>query len=136
MTPPMDSFVNPVRNPSSPAPNAVLYSPRPQLTPKHSLTRDPALAKRSRSLSGDLPKAAGGATLEGLDGEVNWDYLNNKTLPGPPVPSGKFGGRRRVGWDNPVDVISTQHHDHKEPQQGGRKRRDLMSVFLAAVHDH
>ncbi|KAF8800493.1 hypothetical protein BYT27DRAFT_7227437 [Phlegmacium glaucopus] len=153
VTPPMDSFFNPVPNPSS---NAVLYSPRPQLTPKHSFTRDPALgsltiskserveelekmadevAKRSRDLSGDLPKATGAATLEGLDGEVNWDYLNNKTLPGPPVPSGKLGGRGRMGWDNGDDVISTENHDHEEPQQGGRKRRDLMSMFPAAVHD-
>ncbi|KAF8797472.1 hypothetical protein BYT27DRAFT_7265686 [Phlegmacium glaucopus] len=89
ITPLMDNFVTPVPNPSSPAPNAVLNSPRPQLTPKHSFTRDPALgsltiskserveelgsmadevAKRSRDLSGDLPKVAGAATLEGLIG--------------------------------------------------------------------
>ncbi|KAF8800427.1 hypothetical protein BYT27DRAFT_7199928 [Phlegmacium glaucopus] len=42
-TPPMDNFVNPVPNPSPPAPNTVLYSPRPQLTPKHSFTQDPVL---------------------------------------------------------------------------------------------
>ncbi|KAF8809703.1 hypothetical protein BYT27DRAFT_7254424 [Phlegmacium glaucopus] len=131
--------------------------PIPQLTPKHSFTRDPALssltiskservedlekmadevAKNSRDLSGDLPKAASAATLEGLDWEVKRDYLNNKTLPEPPVPSGKFGRRRRMGWDNGDDGINTENHDHEEPQQGGRKRRDLMSVFPAAVHDH
>ncbi|KAF8816126.1 hypothetical protein BYT27DRAFT_7248651 [Phlegmacium glaucopus] len=50
-TPPMDNFVNPVPNPSSPAPNAVLYSPRPQLTPKHSFTRDPVLGSLTISKS-------------------------------------------------------------------------------------
>ena len=128
----------PVPYPSSPATNAVVHSPRPQLTPKHSFTRDPVLgsltiskserveelekmadevAERNRDLSGDLPKAANVA-----DG----DHLNlNKTLPGPPVPSGKFRGRKRMGWDN--DVIINNRKAEEEPQQS----RDLMSVFPA-----
>ncbi|KAF8802121.1 hypothetical protein BYT27DRAFT_7261239 [Phlegmacium glaucopus] len=140
---PIVDFVNLVPNPSSSAPTTVLYCPLPQLTPKHSFTRDPVLgsltiskserveelkkmadvAKRSRDVSGDLPKAAG-ATLKGLDGEVNRDYLNNKTLPGLPVPSGKFGGRSRMSWDNDDDVISTDNRDQEGPQQG--ERRELM----------
>ena len=103
----------PVPKPSSPAPDAVVYSPRPQLTPKHSFTRDPVLgsiskserveelekmadevAKRNRDLSGDLPKA--GESDKKMNGNVH------KTLPGPPD-----------------DVIN--------PNQ--QRRRDLMSVF-------
>lgn len=150
MIPQTDDFVGqipiPVPRPSSPAANAVVHSPRPQLTPKHSFTRDPVLgsltkskserveelekmadevANRNRDLSGDLPKAAVAA--------ANGDHLNlNKTLPGPPVPSGKFGGRKRMNWDN--DVISkreAENHDVEEPQQREGRSRDLMSVFPA-----
>lgn len=152
MTPPVNHFPNQIPIPvpkssSSPAPDAVVYSPRPQLTPKHSFTRDPVLgsltmskservekleemadevAKKSRDLSGDLPRAAGAAAIGRINGDLN------KTLPGPPVPSGKFGGIRRIGWDDGDDVISRENHDLEE---GERKRRDLMSVFPAAVHD-
>ncbi|KAF8800499.1 hypothetical protein BYT27DRAFT_7200113 [Phlegmacium glaucopus] len=51
ITPLMDNFVTTVPNPSSPAPNAVLNSPCPQLTPKHSFTRDPALGSLTISKS-------------------------------------------------------------------------------------
>ena len=135
----------PVPYPSSPTANAVVHSPRPQLTPKHSFTRDPVLgsltiskserveklekmadevAKRNRDLSGDLPKAAVAAAIGQLDEKVNEDHLNlNKTLPGPPVPSGKFG----------------YYHDVEEPQQREGRSRNLMSVFPAdhqAVQSH
>ena len=148
MAPQMDNFVGqiPVSNSS---PSAMVHSPRPQLTPRHSFTRDPAfgsltiskserveelekmadeVAKRNRDLSGDLPGVAVAATGE-HDEKINGDYSNfNKTLPGLP---GKFGGRKKMGWDG--DLISeAENHDRDVPQQ----TRDLMSVFPAAVHDH
>ena len=109
---------------SPPGENGVVHSPRPQLTPKHSFTRDPilgatskserveelekmadAVARKSQDLSHDLPKGlstilqsapskgegkpkeeAMETLLEAQD-EANANV--NKTLPGPPVPSGK-----------------------------------------------
>ena len=150
MTPQTDDFVVgqipiPVPIPSSPTANAVVHSPRPQLTPKHSFTRDPVLgsliiskserveelekmadevAKRNRDLSGDLPKAAVAAAIGELDENLN------KTFLGPPVPSGEFGGRKRMGWDN--DVISKREAEGYvvgEPQQREGRSRDLMTVF-------
>ncbi|KAF8963101.1 hypothetical protein BDZ97DRAFT_1821755 [Flammula alnicola] len=86
-----------------PVGGAVVHSPRPQLTPKHSFTRDPILgatsksvrveelekmadevARKSQDLSCDLPKGIR-HLLNAAETEVNV----NKTLPGPPVPSGK-----------------------------------------------
>ena len=165
MTPQTDDFVGqipiPVPIPSSPTANAVVHSPRPQLTPKHSFTRDPVLgsliiskserveelekmadevAKRNRDLSGDLPKAAVAAAIGELNEKISGDHLNlNKTLLGPPVPSGEFGGKR-MGWDN--DVIGkreAESYDVGEPQQREGRSRDLMSVFPAdhqAVQSH
>ena len=104
--------------PTEVAGETVLHSPRPQLTPKHSFTRDPVLGAISRServeelekmadevgrksqdLSGDLPKGAGelpiasegiGALNKVEEGKTTEAEPNiNKTLPGPPVPSGK-----------------------------------------------
>ena len=143
MTPQTVDYVGqipiPAPYPSSPAANAVVHSPRPQLTPKHSFTRDPVVgsltlskserveelekmadevAKRNQDLSGDLPKATVTAATGELDEKINGDRLNlNKTLPGPPVPSGKFG----------------YYHDVEEPQPQQRegRSRDLMSVFPA-----
>lgn len=109
--------------PSTPEAKLV-HSPRPQLTPKHSFTRDPVLGtsskserveelemmadavdRRSRDLSCDLPKempdilsAAISANVEAEEQQEgpstpipdsNMDVNVNKTLPGPPVPSGK-----------------------------------------------
>ena len=52
------------------------------------------VAKKHRDLSGHLPKVE-------LDEKVNGDDSNlNKTLPGPPVPSGKLRDRRKMGWDD------------------------------------
>ncbi|KAJ3512011.1 hypothetical protein NLJ89_g3769 [Agrocybe chaxingu] len=89
--------------------DGVVHSPRPQLTPKHSFTRDPVLgatvkserveelekmadvvARKSQDLSNDVPKGIM-ATLEAAAAEENAiEEANvNKTLPGPPVPSGK-----------------------------------------------
>ena len=111
---------------SPPNENGVVYSPRPQLTPKHSFTRDPVLGATSRServeelekmadavvrksqdLSCDLPKGLSAilqpgsskeegkakeepmsSLLEAQD-EAEANAKVNKTLPGPPVPSGK-----------------------------------------------
>ncbi|KAF9557085.1 hypothetical protein CPC08DRAFT_67284 [Agrocybe pediades] len=95
----------------------VLHSPRPQLTPKHSFSRDPVLgaiskserveelekmadevARKSQDLSGDLPKGAGelppaveagGGADKKKEGKAAGEVDVNKTLPGPPVPSGK-----------------------------------------------
>ena len=162
MIPQADDFVGriPIPEPSSPAANAVVHSPRPQLTPKHSFTRDPVLgsltlskserveelekmadevANRNRDLSGDLPKAAVTAAVEELE-TIDGNHLNlNKTLPGPPVPSGKFGARKRTGWNN--DVISKREADNhgEEPRQGEGRTKDLMSMFPAdyqAVQRH
>ena len=164
MTPQTDYYVGqipiPVPIPSSPASNAVVHSPRPQLTPKHSFTRDPVFGsltiskserveelekmadevdKRNRDLSGDLPKAGEAAAIGELDEMINGDHLNlNKTLPGPaPAPatilSGNFGSRKRMGWDS--DVISKWEAEDRgvgeEPQQREGRSRDLMSGFTA-----
>ncbi|PPQ69295.1 hypothetical protein CVT26_001613 [Gymnopilus dilepis] len=99
---------------SPPMAEAVVHSPRPQLTPKHSFTRDPVLGTMSKServeelekmadevgkkipdLSGDLPKEGSQPTAvtnglgisEPKPSENGVDV--NKTLPGPPVPTGK-----------------------------------------------
>ena len=121
---------------SSPAAaNAVLHSPRPQLTPKHSFTRDPVLgyltmskserveelekiadevANRNRDLSGDLPKGVVAAAIREFDGKIDGDHLNlKKTLPGPQVPSGNFEGRKRV-WDD--GVMSKQEAENREQE--------------------
>ncbi|KDR78551.1 hypothetical protein GALMADRAFT_117961 [Galerina marginata CBS 339.88] len=104
---------------SPPVPEAVVHSPRPHLTPKHSFTRDPILgatvkserveelekmadevARKSEDLSCDLPKGVGEALAahdaKGKAKELvsktqiaENDSHVNKTLPGPPVPSGK-----------------------------------------------
>ncbi|KAF8149049.1 hypothetical protein B0H34DRAFT_734649 [Crassisporium funariophilum] len=97
----------------------VVHSPRPQLTPKHSFTRDPVLGavakserveelekmadevgRKSHDLSADLPKVSEGTSsatavsVEKMKAEVETggdeDMNLNKTLPGPPVPSGKM----------------------------------------------
>ena len=93
---------------------AVVYSPRPQLTPKHSFTRDHVLGvvskserveelekmadavdRKSRDLSADLPRGilglfAGGPGSNGKEDPTSKvDADVNKTLPGPSVPSVK-----------------------------------------------
>lgn len=111
---------------SPPGENGMVHSPRPQLTPKHSFTKDPvlgatskserveelekmadAVARKSQDLSRDLPKGLStilqsapsqenrktkeepmNALLEAQD-EAQANANVNKTLPGPPVPSGK-----------------------------------------------
>ncbi|KAF8193322.1 hypothetical protein BJ912DRAFT_960669 [Pholiota molesta] len=68
---------------SLPASDTQVHSPRPQLTPKHSFTRDPVLGATSRSERvEELEKMA--------DAQKNDEADVNKTLPGPPVPSGKM----------------------------------------------
>ncbi|PPQ83980.1 hypothetical protein CVT25_000526 [Psilocybe cyanescens] len=99
--------------------DGMVHSPRPQLTPKHSFTRDPVngdtvksarveslekmadeVARKSQDLSCDLPKGisdiitAKQRAKEGLKGDLEppaqaGEANVNKTLPGPPVPSGK-----------------------------------------------
>ena len=84
--------------------------PRPQLTPAQtfihilcSITISKServeelekmtdeVAKKHRDLSGDLPKVE-------LDEKANGNDSNlNKTLPGPPVPSGKLRDRSKMG---------------------------------------
>ncbi len=108
-------FATPGRAPGAPStPEAKLvHSPRPQLTPKHSFTRDPflgatikserveelemmadAVNRRSRDLSNDLPKEmpdlfGSAIASKAQDSPLPVDSNVNKTLPGPPVPSGK-----------------------------------------------
>ncbi|KAH9481910.1 hypothetical protein JR316_0006440 [Psilocybe cubensis] len=102
--------------------DGVVHSPRPQLTPKHSFTRDPVngdtvkservetlekmadeVGRKSQDLSCDLPKGISdilaAKAKENEEQEEKRDGLPaqsgsndadvNKTLPGPPVPSGK-----------------------------------------------
>ncbi|KAF9477727.1 hypothetical protein BDN70DRAFT_880830 [Pholiota conissans] len=96
-------------SPSSPE-DQIVHSPRPQLTPKHSFTRDPvlgdtvkserveelekmadAVGRKSRDLSCDLPKGVDLLSITATKAKEEKDDLNmNKTLPGPPVPSGKL----------------------------------------------
>ena len=79
------------------------------------------VAKNHRGLSGDLLKVE-------LDEKVNGDDSNlNKTLPGPPVPSGKLRDRSKMGWGDNTQELD--HHDLAEPQQGGGKKKDLISIF-------
>ncbi|KII84382.1 hypothetical protein PLICRDRAFT_69836, partial [Plicaturopsis crispa FD-325 SS-3] len=107
------------------ASQAPLHSPRPILTPRHSFSVDPVtknslpksdrveelermadeVAKQSKDLSGDIPMAA---AITGTE----------KTLPSPPVPSGKFvSSSPRPRADNVFAsaAVSDSHSANPDP---------------------
>ena len=110
----------PIQIPPLPNPHdsqGVLHSPRPLPSPKHSFTGSfpksnnvteleriaDEVGKQTDNLSSDLPKGDAGADVQGPQGpklDRQHDLSVDKTLPPPPVPSGKdkhlFAQRPRV----------------------------------------